>query len=247
MPEPALTGRQNDKQGPKDRIHEGIDMNHCLGSILRTSGLRLVLAFMFVSSFAQATLADCPACKGEQPDWTKSAIAFMEGKTVQDAPVGLSGPQQARLLNAEIDARKKASQASNAAGNAAANPANNSTALFELELNELRAQPNPANLNHIVQINAAFDNTSNGSNSTALVSPSKIIDLTNLAVYANILSPDGSDAGRINLKASSENGFSGTWNGGAEPGIYNATIEVSGPDGSKIFEDALQIIVLGGS
>ncbi|MDD4651891.1 MAG: hypothetical protein PHQ34_06635 [Methanothrix sp.] len=222
-------------------------MNHGLGSILRTSGLRLVLVFMFVSSFAQATLADCPACKGEQPDWTQSAIAFMEGKPVKDAPVGLSGPQQARLLNAEIDARKKASQASNPAGNAAANPANNSTALFELELHELSAKPNPVNLNHEVQINAAFDNTGNTSNSPASGSPSKIIDLTNLAVYADILGPDGSDAGRVDLKMSPENGFSGIWNGNAKPGIYNATIEVSGPDGSKTFKDALQIIVLGGS
>jgi hypothetical protein len=242
-----LTGRHNDKEEPKDEFHEGIDMNHGLGSTLGTSGLRLVFAFMLVSSFAQATLADCPACKGEQPDWTQSAIAFMEGKPVQDAPVGLSGPQQARLLNAEIDARKKAIQAPNPAGNEAANQANNSTALFELELYELSAKPNPANLNHEVQINAAFDNTGSGSGSKVSGSPSNIIDLTNLAVYADILGPDGSDAGRVDLKMSPENIFSGSWNGNAEPGIYNATIEVSGPDGSKTFKDALQIIVLDGS
>jgi len=231
----------------KTMVHEGIGMNHCLGSILGASGLRLVFAFMIVSGFAQATLADCPACKGEQPDWTQNAIAFMEGKPVQDAPAGLSGPQQARLLNAEIDARKKASLAPNGAGSADANPANNSTALSEIKLNELRAQPNPANINHEVQIIAAFDNAGTGSNSTASGSPSKTIDLTHFAVYADILGPDGSDAGRVSLKQSPENGLSGTWNGGAEPGIYNATIAVSGPEGSRTFKDVLQIIVLGGS
>lgn len=220
-------------------------MNHCLGSILGTSGLQLVIAFMLISNFAQATLADCPACKGEQPDWTQSATAFLEGKTVQDTPTGLSGPQQARLLNAQIDARKKASQATNAADNSAAKPVNNSTALFELELNDISAQPNPANLNHEVQIIAVFGST--GSNSTATNSPLEIIDMTNLAVHVNILGPDGSDAGRVNLIQSSENGFSGTWNSGAKPGIYNATIEVSGHDESKTFKDALQIIILGGS
>ena len=222
-------------------------MNHHLGSILRTQGLRLAIAFVFVSGFAQATLADCPACKGEQPDWTQSAIAFMEGKPVQSAPVGLSGPQQARLLNAEIDARKKANQASNAASNAAATPVNNSTGLFEIELNELRSVPNPANLNHAVQIIAAFGNAVTGSNSTPSVSPSKIIEPTDIAVYADILGPDRSDAGRVKLMRSAESVFSGTWIGGAEPGIYNATIVVSGPDGSKTFKDAMQIIVLGGS
>lgn len=231
----------------KTRVHEGIGMSHCLGSILGASGLRLVLAFMLVSGFAQATLADCPACKGEQPDWTQSAIAFMEGKPVQDAPAGLSGPQQARLLNAEIDARKMKSQALNAADNAAANPANNSTALIELELNDISAQPNPANLNHEVQINTDIGITGTVSNSTASGSPSKTIDLTHFAVYADILGPDGSNAGRVSLKQSPENGLSGIWNGSAEPGIYNATIAVSGPEGSRTFKDVLQIIVLGGS
>jgi hypothetical protein len=205
----------------------------------------MIIVFMLVSNFAQATLADCPACKGEQPDWTQGAIAFLEGKPVQDAPTGLSGPQQARLLNAQIDARKKASQASNAADNSAAKPVNNSTALFELKLNDISAQPNPANLNREVQIIAVFGSTS--SNSTAIESPLEICDLTGLSVYANILGPDGSDAGRVNLKPSSENGFFGTWNSAAKPGIYNATIEVSGSDESKTFKDALQMILLGSS
>lgn len=243
----AFTGRQNDKQEQENKAHEGIDMNRCLGSILATTGQGLIIAFMLVSGFAQATLADCPACKGEQPDWTQSAIAFLEGKPVQDAPAGLSGPQQARLLNAQIDARKKASKASNAASNTAANPVNNSTALLELKLNDISAQPNPANLNHEVQIKTLFGNTGTGSNSTASGRPAETIDLTNLAVYADIVGPDGSNAGRVNLKPSSESEFSGFWNSGAKPGIYNATIELSGPDGSMTFKDVLQIIVLAGS
>jgi len=52
----------------------------------------LVLTFIFISGSTQATLADCPACMGEQPDWIESANAFLEGKPIQEAPSTLSGP-----------------------------------------------------------------------------------------------------------------------------------------------------------
>ena len=38
--------------------------------IMRNSVLLLILTLMFISSSVQATLANCPACMGEQPDWT---------------------------------------------------------------------------------------------------------------------------------------------------------------------------------
>ena len=113
-----------------------------------------------MSSSAQATLADCPACKGEQPDWTESAISFLEGKPAQDAPSTLSGPKQARLLNAQIDARKKASQASNESGDTTAKTIYNSSASFGIDLFEARALPNPAKLYDKVKIIAVFSNCS---------------------------------------------------------------------------------------
>jgi hypothetical protein len=82
-------------------------MSHYLGLIMRKSGLLLILTFMFISSSAQATLANCPACMGEQPDWTQSATAFLDGKPLQDTPSTMSGPLQARLLNAQIMQGKK--------------------------------------------------------------------------------------------------------------------------------------------
>jgi hypothetical protein len=166
---------------------------------------------------------------------------ILEGKTIQDAPSTLSGPQQARLLNAQIDARKKASQASNAAGNTTVKPNQNVTASFDIDLNEIRAVPNPANFNDEVKIIAVFENTS--SNSTTPGNPSKIIDLTNLTVYADIINSAGLNVGKVNLKPSSENGYFGIWNASVKSDIYNATIEASGPDGSKTFNDALQIVI----
>jgi hypothetical protein len=48
------------------------------GHIMRYSKFLFVLTFMFISGLTQATLANCPACMGEQPDWTESATAFLE-------------------------------------------------------------------------------------------------------------------------------------------------------------------------
>jgi hypothetical protein len=196
---------------------------------------------MFISSSAQATLANCPACMGEQPDWTQSATAFLEGKPTQDAPSTLSGPQQARLLNAQIDAKKKASQASNAAENTTAKPMQNLTASFDIDLFEIRAMPNPANFNDEIKIIAVFGNSS--SNSTTPINPAGTIDLTNLTVYADIINSSGLNVAKVNLKPSSENGYFGIWNASDESDIYNVTIEASGPDGSKTFNDALQIVI----
>ena len=126
---------------------------------MRSSEIILILAILFISSSAQATLATCPACSGEQPDWTESATSFLEGKPIQDTPT-VGSPQQARLLNAQIDARKSASYDSNAANNIAVTPAPNFTSRFDIDLNDLHAAPNPAKFNDAVKIVAVFGNIS---------------------------------------------------------------------------------------
>ena len=201
---------------------------------MRNSVLLLILTLMFISSSAQATLANCPACMGEQPDWTESATAFLEGKPIQDTPSTLSGPQQARLLNEQIDARKKASQDSDAAANAAAELKRNSTAILDLDLNDIRAVPNPTKFGEEVKLIAVFGNTS-----------FNLTTSDNLTVYADIKNSAGLDIGSLNLKPSSENEYSGIWNAGVESDTYNVIIEASGPDGSKTFNDSLQIVVIG--
>ena len=210
---------------------------------MRNSEIILILAIMSVSSSAHATLATCPACRGEQPDWTESAASFLEGKPIQDAPPTLGSPQQARLLNAQIDARKNANKDSNAANNIAVTPMTNSTPIFDIHMNDLHAIPNPAKFNDAVNIVAVFGDI--GSNITTRDGSLKAADLTNLTVYADIKNSAGLDAGRVNLKQSSENEYSGIWNVSVGSGTYNATIEASEPNGSKTFNDALQIIVRG--
>jgi hypothetical protein len=210
---------------------------------MRNSELLLVLAVMFMSGSAQATLATCPACSGDQADWTESATSFLEGKPIQDAPSTLGSPQQARLLNAQIDARKKASEDSNAANNIAVTPVHSSTPMFDIHLKDVHAVSNPTKFNDSVKIVAVFGNIS--SNLTTRDSLSKGADLTSLMVYAEIKNSAGLDIGRVNLKRSSDTEYSGIWNVSVGSGTYNATIEATGPDRSKVFNDALQIIVRG--
>ena len=196
--------------------------------------LLLILTLMFISSSVQATLANCPACMGEQPDWTESANAFLEGKPIQDTPSTLSGPQQARLLNEQIDARKKSSQDSDVAANAAAQTKRNSTAILDLDLNDIRAVPNPTIFGEEVKIIAVFGNTS-----------FNLTTSDNLTVYADIKNSAGLDIGSLNLKPSSQNEYSGIWNASVDSDTYDVIIEASGPDGSKTFNDSLQIVVIG--
>jgi len=209
---------------------------------MRNSEIILILTVIsiFISSSAQATLADCPACSGEQPDWTESATAFLEGRPINDAPSSLSGPQQARLLNVQIDARKKTSQTLNVASNADV-PNNLTPAVFDIDLKDIYAMPNPAESNGAVKIVTVFENIS--SNSTTRGNPLKTPDLNSLIVYADIKNSAGLDVGRLSLKPSSGNEYSGIWNVGVGSGTYNATIEASRPDGLKMFNDALQITV----
>ena len=198
---------------------------------MRNSVLLLILTLMFMSSSAQATLANCQACMREQPDWTESATAFLEGKPIQDTPSTLSGPQQARLLNEQIDARKKASQDSDVAANAAETK-RNSTAILNLDLNDIRAVPNPTKFGEEAKIIAVFGNTS-----------FNLTTSDNLTVYADIKNSAGLDIDSLNLKPSSENEYSGIWNTSVESDTYNVTIEASGPDGSETFNDSLQIVI----
>ena len=213
---------------------------------MRNSGILLIISVMVLSSLAHATLAICPACKGTQPDWAASATAFLEGKPTNDTPSGLNGPQQARLIDAQIDSQESASQAPNQVSNPAVTPTQNSTPTLNIVLNDISASPNPANFSDPVEITAVFGNNSSSSQINATpndLSTSK--ELTNMAVYANIKNSAGTEIGRVNLQRTSWNEYAGIWNANVVPGTYKATIDASESGGSKTFNDALQIVVNG--
>ena len=228
---------------------KGIAMNSSLrlkklikGDIMRNSGILLILSVMVLSSLAHATLAICPSCKGDQPDWDASATAFLEGKPINDTPSGLNGPQHARLIDAQIDSKKSPGQAPNAVSNPAVTPTYTTTPILNIVLNDIRAVPNPANFSDPVMITAVF-----GNNSSVNATPNDLstnTELTNMVVYANIKNSAGIEVGRVNLKRTSGNQYAGIWTANVDSGDYKATIDAFGSGASKAFNDALQIKVI---
>ena len=210
---------------------------------MRNLVILLILSVMILSSLAHATLAICPACKGDPPDWSASATDFLEGKPTNDIPSGLNGAQQARLLDAQIDSKKSAGQAPNAVSNPAVTPTHNSTPTLNIVLDDISAAPNPANFSDPVMITAVFGNNSSINATSNNLSTST--DLTNMAVYADIKNSAGTEIGRVNLQRTSGSEYAGIWNANVASGTYKATIDASGSGGSKTFDDALQIVVNG--
>ncbi len=206
---------------------------------MRHLGIMLIFTIMVILNSASSTLADCPTCGGQE-DWTSSANAFLEGRPINDNPSDLSGPQRARLLDAQIDAKKKASQTSKSANNQLVTPNPTLTPMLDVKLTELNATPNPANSSEMVEIVAVFENAN-----SSLKTSNEPIQVPDLTVNANIKNSAGLNVGSINLKPSSGNAYSGIWRVGVGSGTYNATIDASGPDGSKSFKDALQIVIKG--
>ncbi len=179
-------------------------------------------------------MAICPGCKGAQPNWVASATDFLEGKPINDTPSGLNGPQEARLLDAQIDSKKNSVQASNAASNPAVTPTYNSTSTLNIVLNGISAAPNPVNFSEPVKITAVFGNKSSNSQINATPNNlSKITDLTGMTVYADIKNAAGIEVGRVNLKRSSGNEYAGIWDANVGSGAYRTTIEASGSQGTN--------------
>ena len=209
---------------------------------MRNSGILLILSVMVLSSSAHATLADCPSCSGNPPDWVASATDFLEGKPVNDIPSGLNSPQQARFIDAQINSKKNTNQSSNVASNLAVTQAYNSTSMLNIVLNNISAEPNPANFRDPVKIIAFF------GNSSAVATPNNRSKMTGSAgkmVYADIKNAAGIVVGRVNLEQTSVNEYAGIWNADLGTGAYDTTIDVSGSQGSKTFNYALQIVVNG--
>jgi hypothetical protein len=202
---------------------------------MRKFGAALILSFMVLSGLACATLAECPACSGKTPDWTASAMNFLEGKPeVSQMPSGLNGPQQARLLDAQIDSQKKSNQTSNASSAQTLD----SMSRLNLILANISAAPNPSNLGDSIKITAAFGSNRNATSDNL----SKITDLTGMMVYADIRNAAGIEVGRLNLKQTSDNEYTGIWDANIA-GAYTVTIDASAPQATRTFDEALRIVV----
>jgi thiosulfate/3-mercaptopyruvate sulfurtransferase len=62
---------------------------------------------------------------------------------------------------------------------------------------------------------------------------------------ATIYSQEGTEVGKVNMQPVSDHEFSGIWNANVAGGAYQAAIEVSSPDVTRIVKNALEIEVNG--
>ena len=222
------------------------------------SEILLILTVMVASSLAPIAFAACSHCSdAADQDWASSAASFIEGKPINDTPSSLSTAQQYRLRNTEFNSSllsESSGQGSNevsnpvvsntAANNAAVTPTHTTTPMLNIVLNNISAAPNPANFSDPVKITAVFGNNSASSQINATPNDlSTSTELTNMAVYADIKNSAGTEIGRVNMQRTSGDEYAGIWNANVAPGAYKATIDASGSEGSKTFNDALQIEV----
>lgn len=200
----------------------------------RSVNLQIILILAAIMTCtASAAFAQCASCGAE--DWTASAIAFLEGKPINESGPGVSGPHLARLKNTEFNSNllnENPTQSSNGKSNLA------STSSLSIDLNNVYASPNPVSPGNPVMLNAEFENAS-----LRLPSTNKANNLSagTMMVYAIIKNLAGIDIGRVDLNPVSGVDYAGIWNANATEGFYNATIVASSLNGSKTFSNVLEI------
>lgn len=208
---------------------------------------------VFTASLASASYATCPDCLTQ--DWASSANNFLEGIPINDIPSSLSTPQQNRLKNTFKSnlLKTNTSKPANNTNNQVALPTLNTSTLSAptlstpttntptpdtstpgINLNSVKAMPNPVDSGSPVMINVSF-----GSNS----SNPQDISKTNITAHATIKDDSGLKVGIVDLKHTSGEEYAGIWNANTMPGVYKATIVASESGTSKTFADALLIEV----
>lgn len=188
----------------------------------------VILSFMAVVVCLASTAGaqGCVAC-GAEEDWGASAASFLEGKSVEDAPVPLWGPAKARLTNSQFSSNSTEEEANNTieeSSNAAQLPAEQAQ---NIVLRNASAAPNPANPGIPVSITAVL-----GGTTTA---------------YAIIKNFADVQVGNVTLEQASGEEYIGVWSASIAAGDYKATIVASGTNQTRTFEDAVQIEVIDSS
>jgi thiosulfate/3-mercaptopyruvate sulfurtransferase len=158
--------------------------------------------------------------------------------------------------------------------------------MINIVLEDIRADPNPANQGSPVKITAIFRETKiastsstsagNAANKTILTikgcatcgfgSPQGFANINktsgvaqlgdsgqttvpsqagSFTCAATVTDSAGSNVGRVTMKQIAGDEYSGIWNANVVPGSYNATIVVSASGMTKVFDNVLEIKILG--
>jgi hypothetical protein len=174
-------------------------------------------SFAAIVALSSSAFAGCSSCVKEG-DWSQTANAFLEGKTVSEESVAF-GPKATR--NADTQSEK--SEDTKTSGDST-----------EILLKSINATPNSIEPNGTAKITAVF--AQNGTRAE----DQKDLQLT---ATATIKDSAGNEVKRLNLIKSAANEYSNNWVASVPAGAYSVDIAASSLEGSARFIDALQISV----
>ncbi|MDQ1283366.1 MAG: hypothetical protein QG666_1158 [Euryarchaeota archaeon] len=171
-----------------------------------------------IVALSSSAFAGCSSCMKEG-DWSQSANAFLEGKTVSDEPVDF-GPKAARQTSSQFEN---------------SNDAKASDRSTKIVLQSVNATPDAIEANGTARITAVF--VQNGTTAE----DQKELQLT---ATATIKDSTGKEIRKLNLIKSAANEYSNSWAANVPEGVYSVDIAASSLDGASSFADALQINVI---
>lgn len=170
-----------------------------------------------IVALSSSAFAGCSSCMKEG-DWSQSADAFLEGKTVSDEPVDF-GPKAARQTSSQFEN---------------SNDAKASDSSTKIVLQSVNATPDAIEANGIARIAAVF-----AQNGTKAEDQEEM----QLTATATIKDSAGKEIRKLNLIKSAANEYSNNWAANVPEGVYSVDIAASSLDGASNFADALQINV----
>jgi len=171
-----------------------------------------------IVALSSSAFAGCSSCMKEG-DWSQSADAFLEGKTVSDEPVDF-GPKAARQTSSQFEN---------------SNDAKASDSSTKIVLQSVNATPDAIEANGIAKITAVF-----AQNGTKAEDQEEM----QLTATATIKDSAGKEIRKLNLIKSAANEYSNSWAANVPEGVYSVDIAASSLDGASSFVDALQINVI---
>jgi hypothetical protein len=190
------------------------------------SMLSIMAIMASILVLAGSAHAACSSC-AKEADWSETASAFLEGRTMSDEPVAF-GPKAARAESSQFEKRTEGSPA------AAENASDPGSASIVLQ--NINADPVVINSTATSKITVAFDiNSSERTNQGEM----------QLSANAQIKNSAGGEVAKLPLIRQSAGLYSTNWTADVPPGVYSIDIAAFSLDGAASFKDALQIEVLG--
>mgnify|MGYP007112883691 CR=1 FL=1 len=189
---------------------------------IRMLSVMAILAVLIV--LAGSADAACSSC-AKEADWSETASAFLEGRTMSDEPVAF-GPKVARAESSQFERRTEGAPAT------AENVSNPGSA--SIALHSINATPAVINSSATSKITAVF-----------AINDSKRADQGEMQLSANALIKNsaGGEVAKLPLIRQSAGLYSVNWTADVPPGIYSIDIAAFSLDGAASFPDALQIEV----